>query len=68
MYICFQNDGKCTRCQMICIDQQTGEVTKEPLLTLSKELKGKISFGVYLKHKDLKGIYTVASGNEIYTK
>lgn len=33
---------------MICIDQETGEISKEPLQTLSRELKGKMRFGVYL--------------------
>lgn len=33
---------------MICIDQHTGNVSKEPLATLAKEFKGKISFGLYL--------------------
>ncbi|XP_018567860.1 molybdenum cofactor sulfurase 3 isoform X2 [Anoplophora glabripennis] len=44
----FQSAGKCTRCQMICINQSSGEISKEPLLTLSREFKGKIAFGVYL--------------------
>jgi hypothetical protein len=33
---------------MICIDQTTGKTSKEPLQTLSKSFKGKISFGTYL--------------------
>lgn len=40
-------DGPCTRCQMICIDQNTGEKTAEPLRTLVKALEGKMRFGVY---------------------
>lgn len=63
----FQNVEKCTRCQMICINQQTGEKTKEPLLTLSKEFKGKISFGVYLKHENDGKLCTINSGSKIYT-
>ncbi|XP_076254988.1 molybdenum cofactor sulfurase isoform X2 [Rhynchophorus ferrugineus] len=47
----FKFSGKCTRCQMICIDQETGTISKEPLQTLSKELEGNICFGVYLSHK-----------------
>ncbi|EEZ98196.1 molybdenum cofactor sulfurase 1 [Tribolium castaneum] len=46
--IAFEAGGVCTRCQMICIDQTTGTTSKEPLLTLSKCFKGKITFGVYL--------------------
>ncbi|XP_074035485.1 molybdenum cofactor sulfurase isoform X2 [Leptinotarsa decemlineata] len=44
----FKSLGKCTRCQMICIDQETGCISKEPLLTLSREFKGKINFGIYV--------------------
>ncbi|XP_071942133.1 molybdenum cofactor sulfurase-like isoform X2 [Antedon mediterranea] len=49
----FQEDnwkvvGPCTRCQMVCVDQETGARGKEPLQILSK-LRGKrMSFGVYL--------------------
>uniref|UniRef100_A0A7G3ASK4 Molybdenum cofactor sulfurase n=1 Tax=Lutzomyia longipalpis TaxID=7200 RepID=A0A7G3ASK4_LUTLO len=46
--ILFKVDGQCTRCQMICIDQATGEKTTEPLRTIAKEFKGKIKFGIYL--------------------
>lgn len=41
-------DGFCTRCQMICINQRTGEKTSEPLRTIAKEFKGKIQFGLYM--------------------
>lgn len=44
----FHADGPCTRCQMICIDQKTGEKTAEPLRTIAKEFQGKMRFGVYL--------------------
>lgn len=37
----------CTRCQMICIDQNTGEKTTEPLKTIAREFQGKMRFGVY---------------------
>lgn len=40
--------GPCTRCQMICIDQSTGEKTTEPLQTISREFQGKMRFGIYL--------------------
>jgi molybdenum cofactor sulfurtransferase len=46
--VSFETGGLCTRCQMICIDQTTGKTSKEPLQTLSKSFKGKISFGTYL--------------------
>ena len=41
--------GLCTRCQMICIDQNTGEKTTEPLRTIGKIFQGKTKFGVYLR-------------------
>lgn len=41
--------GPCTRCQMICIDQETGEKTTEPLRTIGRIFEGKMSFGVYYK-------------------
>ncbi|XP_052901146.1 molybdenum cofactor sulfurase [Anopheles moucheti] len=46
----FSVDGPCTRCQMICIDQASGERTAEPLRTISREFGGRMRFGVYLSH------------------
>ncbi|XP_066247103.1 molybdenum cofactor sulfurase 2 isoform X1 [Euwallacea similis] len=46
--VTFKFSGHCVRCQMICIDQQTGETSKEPLQTLSREMQGKMRFGIYL--------------------
>lgn len=43
-----QVNGPCTRCQMICIDQSTGEKTTEPLQTICREFQGKMRFGIYL--------------------
>lgn len=40
--------GPCTRCQMICIDQSTGDKTTEPLQTIAREFNGKMRFGIYL--------------------
>ncbi|KAK6638880.1 hypothetical protein RUM43_007150 [Polyplax serrata] len=40
--------GPCGRCQMICIDQKTGEKNRKPLVTLSRALSGKLQFGIYL--------------------
>lgn len=48
----FEVQGPCTRCQMICIDQQTGEKTTEPLRTIGRIFKGKMRFGIYLKHSN----------------
>uniref|UniRef100_A0A1I8Q5T6 Molybdenum cofactor sulfurase n=1 Tax=Stomoxys calcitrans TaxID=35570 RepID=A0A1I8Q5T6_STOCA len=44
----FKVQSFCTRCQMICIDQQTGQKTSEPLRTIAREFGGKIRFGIYL--------------------
>lgn len=41
-------NGPCTRCQMICIDQSTGEKTTEPLRTIGRQFQGKMRFGIYL--------------------
>ncbi|XP_055757916.1 molybdenum cofactor sulfurase-like isoform X1 [Salvelinus fontinalis] len=51
----FQVEGRCGRCQMIGVDQNTGAKTKEPLLSLSAYRKGKVTFGVYLVHQSLDG-------------
>lgn len=37
---------------MICIDQESGEKTTEPLRTISKELKGKLNFGIYITNNN----------------
>ncbi|XP_023952640.2 molybdenum cofactor sulfurase [Bicyclus anynana] len=46
----FKVDGPCSRCQMVCIDQSTGEKTVEPLRTISEEFAGKMRFGIYLSY------------------
>ncbi|XP_068424391.1 molybdenum cofactor sulfurase isoform X2 [Clinocottus analis] len=43
--------GQCGRCQMIGVDQETGNKTKEPLISLSAYRNGKVTFGVYLTHQ-----------------
>ncbi|KOS20801.1 Molybdenum cofactor sulfurase [Escovopsis weberi] len=44
--------GACQRCQMVCVDQDTGEKKQEPLSTLAKtrRLNSKIYFGVHMRH------------------
>ena len=46
--------GACRRCQMVCVDQQTGERDEEPFVTLAKtrRVDGQVVFGV---HMGLKG-------------
>lgn len=46
----FQVEGQCARCQMVCIDQHTGERTVEPLRTISEQFSGKLRFGIYLSY------------------
>ncbi|XP_015127599.1 molybdenum cofactor sulfurase 3 isoform X2 [Diachasma alloeum] len=48
----FEVMGPCTRCQMVCIDQQTGLKTIEPLRLLAEEFHGKMKFGIYLTRKN----------------
>lgn len=47
---------------MICIDQQTGEISREPLQTLSKEMGGKMRFGIYLSRMQPKEDCRVTPG------
>ncbi|KAJ0004910.1 hypothetical protein NQD34_011124 [Periophthalmus magnuspinnatus] len=48
----FEVSGQCGRCHMVGIDQETGDKTKEPLMSLSAyRNKGKVTFGVYLTHQ-----------------
>ncbi|XP_011645423.1 molybdenum cofactor sulfurase 1 [Pogonomyrmex barbatus] len=61
----FKVNGPCTRCQMICIDQTTGNKTIEPLRTLAEEFHGKLKFGIYLTRlEDSQGILKI--GDHIY--
>ena len=41
--------GACRRCQMVCVDQDTGEKNQEPFITLAKTRKwsGGVWFGVH---------------------
>ncbi|KAF6303053.1 molybdenum cofactor sulfurase [Rhinolophus ferrumequinum] len=49
----FQVSGPCHRCQMICIDQQTGQRNQDVFQKLSESRKRKVNFGVYLMHVSL---------------
>ena len=48
--------GPCQRCQMVCIDQTTGQRSREPFSTLAKTRRrdGKVWFGVYCSLKSEK--------------
>lgn len=47
----FQVVGPCSRCQIICIDQQSGERNKEFLQSLSAARGRKTNFGIYLMNQ-----------------
>ncbi|CAK6447994.1 unnamed protein product [Pipistrellus nathusii] len=49
----FQVSGPCHRCQMICIDQQTGQRNQDVFQKLSESRERKVNFGVYLMHASL---------------
>ncbi|KAK8224784.1 pyridoxal phosphate-dependent transferase [Phyllosticta capitalensis] len=48
----FELLGRCRRCQMICIDQQTAVKDEEPFVTLAKtrRFNGKVFFGQHACH------------------
>ncbi|CAG5130898.1 unnamed protein product [Candidula unifasciata] len=41
--------GACSRCQMICMDQETGQKSREPLRTLGVWRGKKVPFGVHAR-------------------
>ncbi|KAG7172880.1 Molybdenum cofactor sulfurase-like, partial [Homarus americanus] len=43
----FQIQGGCRRCQMVCVVPDTGERTREPMLTLSATRGSSMKFGVH---------------------
>ncbi|XP_068154650.1 molybdenum cofactor sulfurase [Drosophila tropicalis] len=46
--IYFKVEGPCQRCDMICINQRTGERSPETLTTIARLQKGKMRFGIYI--------------------
>lgn len=48
----FKLMGACRRCQMVCVDQETGERREEPFVTLAKtrQFDGKVYFGIHMRH------------------
>jgi molybdenum cofactor sulfurtransferase len=48
----FEMLGSCRRCQMVCIDQESGERTEEPFSTLAKTRRfdSKVFFGQHACH------------------
>ncbi|XP_060077838.1 molybdenum cofactor sulfurase-like [Ylistrum balloti] len=45
----FFSQGSCTRCQMICVDQTTGQRGLEPLKSLASWRGRKVPFGIHLQ-------------------
>ncbi|KAM3414463.1 Molybdenum cofactor sulfurase [Cercospora zeina] len=58
----FEFLGGCRRCQMVCIDQKSGEKNQEPFVTLAKtrRVDGRVLFGVHTSLAE--GTGGVASG------
>lgn len=63
----FQVLGPCHRCQMICIDQQTGQRNQDVFQRLSESRQRKVNFGVYLMHEslDLSSPCFLSVGSEV---
>lgn len=49
-HLVFESKGKCSRCQMVCVDQETGVRSVQPMKTLGKMRGSKMPFGVHLEH------------------
>ncbi|KAG9464179.1 hypothetical protein GDO78_020355, partial [Eleutherodactylus coqui] len=63
----FKVSGKCTRCQIICINQTTGEKKKEIFQTLASNREGKVTFGMYLLNSSCSSYPSLLTvGSEIY--
>uniref|UniRef100_A0A8D2BZY8 Molybdenum cofactor sulfurase n=1 Tax=Sus scrofa TaxID=9823 RepID=A0A8D2BZY8_PIG len=63
----FQVLGPCHRCQMICINQQTGQRNQDVFQKLSESRERKVNFGVYLMHSslDLSSPCYLSVGSEV---
>ncbi|KAF6170534.1 hypothetical protein GIB67_031942 [Kingdonia uniflora] len=65
----FTSLGGCNRCQMINLDQRTGQATtlKEPLATLAsfRRVKGKILFGVLLRYDNADKVGRLKDGEKL---
>jgi molybdenum cofactor sulfurtransferase len=63
--------GGCRRCQMVCIDQVSGEKNQEPFVTLAKTRRfdGKVLFGVHtaLVSGQSSGKAVIKVGDEVET-
>ncbi|XP_034374571.1 molybdenum cofactor sulfurase isoform X2 [Arvicanthis niloticus] len=63
----FQVLGPCHRCQVICINQQTGQRNQDVFQKLSESRERKVNFGVYLMHSslDLSSPCFLSVGSEV---
>ncbi|XP_068051500.1 molybdenum cofactor sulfurase isoform X5 [Anomalospiza imberbis] len=63
----FQVVGPCSRCQIICIDQQSGERNKEILQSLSAARGRKTNFGIYLMNQSMCSPFsdTLSVGSQV---
>ncbi|KAI6887709.1 PLP-dependent transferase [Hortaea werneckii] len=63
--------GGCRRCQMVCIDQRSGEKNQEPFVTLAKTRRfdGRVLFGVHtaLATGSEGGCLRIAAGDFVET-
>ena len=63
--------GGCRRCQMVCIDQRSGEKNQEPFVTLAKTRRfdGRVLFGVHtaLATGSEGGCVRIAAGDFVET-
>uniref|UniRef100_A0A8D0KW52 Molybdenum cofactor sulfurase n=1 Tax=Strix occidentalis caurina TaxID=311401 RepID=A0A8D0KW52_STROC len=66
----FQVMGPCSRCQIICIDQQSGERNKEFLQSLSASRGRKTNFGIYLMNQPLHSSFPdiLSVGSQVLPK
>lgn len=63
----FELLGACRRCQMVCVDQRTGERGEEPFVTLAKTRRfgGKVFFGVHTAILETSAPATVGVGDQV---
>ncbi|GAB7359216.1 hypothetical protein MBLNU230_g5875t1 [Neophaeotheca triangularis] len=65
----FEFLGGCRRCQMVCVDQTTGERDQEPFVTLAKtrRFEGRVLFGVHtaLQRGEERGTARVRVGDAV---
>ncbi|EME80339.1 uncharacterized protein MYCFIDRAFT_156097 [Pseudocercospora fijiensis CIRAD86] len=65
--------GGCRRCQMVCVDQKSGEKNQEPFVTLAKTRRfgGKVMFGVHTALKSGEYVqgrtWRISSGSPVKT-